>query len=95
MAPIALDHVEKVYSGGEGGPAAGGAGPGNYRVGSSFRLRECGSGLWPQSVVNYPEAAASVAAWAGDHAVLVARPSYRQPSAGATWVRMVSMTWAL
>jgi hypothetical protein len=23
------------------------------------------------------------------------QPAYRQPSAGATWVRMVSMTWAL
>jgi hypothetical protein len=23
------------------------------------------------------------------------RPAYRQPSAGATWVRMLSMTWAL
>jgi hypothetical protein len=24
-----------------------------------------------------------------------AQPAYRQPSAGATWVRMLSMTWAL
>ena len=23
------------------------------------------------------------------------QPAYRQPSAGATWVRMLSMTWAL
>jgi hypothetical protein len=26
---------------------------------------------------------------------LIASRAYRQPSAGATWVRMVSMTWAL
>jgi len=25
----------------------------------------------------------------------IAQPAYRQPSAGATWVRMLSMTWAL
>ena len=27
--------------------------------------------------------------------LLIASPGYRQPSAGATWVRIVSMTWAL
>jgi hypothetical protein len=27
--------------------------------------------------------------------LLVANWAYRQPSAGATWVRMLSMTWVL